>query len=566
MSTVTQKNIPKIVNGDQVIMFTDAKTVRSIPGYQDTTSMSAWYKEDPDKAHLGLMSLWGNQAQQTYPSIYRELLGSKAVMEVNGFDGGFTYDLPIEESKGCYTVRDMSHQVRPGYDEATFEIVLNKQFRPGVTLSNDPYNGQEIIVSQEEPVVPEGEGWRHTVKLVDQDKETYFLASNLKAGISFYKTGHVIFGEYGENYDSPDMIDTVGKMRCEFRLGSIRGVEASVTGMADSKRIGGAAAGSKDYADRLLQEAEQLGELTMMFDFKKGTKSIDKSTLRIGTTMEFLVHRELEKNTAKSLMFQRAGTIRDGNGVARLNEGLYHQIRRGKRISYARPGGITRDHLKDAVEYLFRNNRNKPIAERRIAFKCGTQAFQNMLEIFADEVRAQNLRLADYKGDMATIPNPVEGNDLLNLKFNPIRFTDVFIPQLGQVSIKEDTSLNEMPFQDRLSRGMHPNNVAHTTYSMIIWDVEDQQYSNNKELPEGAKLIENGNKGSNIYLVKPEGEHYYWGGEYGRYSSRKAGDIVSSHRQISESYWAWNSVAVWVKDVTRFLTIELDVAAKKGFQ
>jgi hypothetical protein len=44
--------------------------------------MGAWYQEDPNKHHLGLMSLWGQQAKTSYP-MYRELLADKAVMEVN---------------------------------------------------------------------------------------------------------------------------------------------------------------------------------------------------------------------------------------------------------------------------------------------------------------------------------------------------------------------------------------------------------------------------------------------------------------------------------------------------
>ena len=68
--------------------------------------------------------------------------------------------------------------------------------------------------------------------------------------------------------------------------------------------------------------------------------------------MEFLTMRELERITAQKLLFGRAGTIRSTNGVTRLNEGLWHQLRRGKIIQYGRAGGITRNHLKEAAEYV----------------------------------------------------------------------------------------------------------------------------------------------------------------------------------------------------------------------
>ena len=567
--SITQKNIPMIYNGDQVIMFTGAKDVKSIQGYQELPSLYSWYQEDPDKHHLGMMSLWGQQAQTSYP-IYRELLQSKSVIEVNGFDGGFTYDVPVQEYKECYTSRDMSWQAYPGLDGGSFKIVLSREFTTGDILSNDAEFGQQIVVSGEEPVQQYGDGFEHTVKLVDNDKETWFLPSNLAKGLSYYKVNHVILGEYGTNYSHVDMPDTVGMMRCEYKLGSLRGVEAYVTGMADSKSFGGAAIASKDYLKKLLGEAEDLGEVAIMANTKMsgGKKVPDMKTARIGTTMEFLVHRELERLTAQALLFQKAGTIRDSNGVAKLNEGLWHQLRRGKIIKYGRPMGITREHIKEAVEYIFRANPHKPIEERRVKFKAGKQAFQNILAIFKDEVSAQNagLNTGQLLGSDRLLPySPVSGTDLMNLKYSPVRFTNVYLPDIGQVEIMQDTSLDVQPMADRFSSGMHPEKAAHTTYSLVIWDVADQEYSNNEDLPKGAKLMDGGNKGANIFLVKPEGEMTYWGSSNGRYNINKAADIVSSHKQIGQEFWAWNSIGIFVKDLTKFIMIELDEAARKGF-
>lgn len=567
--TATQTNVPMIYNGDQVIMFTGAKQVKSIQGYQDLPSMYSWYKEDPDKNHLGLMSLWGQQAQTTYP-IYRELLQSKSVIEVNGFDGGFTYDIPVQAYGGVYTTRDMSWQAYPGLDGGEFKIVLSREYTIGDVLTNDAEFGQQIIVSASEPVAQIGDGFEHTVKLIDNDKETWFLPSNLAKGITYYKLNHGIAGEYGTQFSHVDMPDTVGKMRCEYKLGSIRGVEAYITGMADSKSMSSGGAVTRDYLGKLQQEAEQMGEIAVMMNTKMsgGKKVPDMKTARIGTTMEFLVHRELEKLTAQALLFQKAGVIRDGNGSFRLNEGLWHQLRRGKIIKYGRPGGITREHLKEAAEYIFRANPDKPYAERKIKFKAGKYAFENILEIFKDEVANQNagLNLSNLLGSDRVLPkSPVSGTDLMNLTYNPVRFTNVFIPQLGMVEIIEDVSLNQQPMADRFAQGMHPSGVAHTAYSLVIWDVQDQQYSNNEDLPKGAKLIDGGNKGANIFLVKPEGEMTYWGSSNGRYNIGKAGDIVSSHKQIGQEFWAWNSIGIFVKDVTKFIMIELDESARKGF-
>jgi hypothetical protein len=562
---VTQQNIPHIVNGDQVIMFTNKKTVSSINGVQDLPSLYSWYKEDPNKHHLGLMNLWGKQAVRSY-GILRELLQNKAVLEVNGWDGGFTYDIPVEEYKGCYTTRDLSNQTYAGIDGGTFKIVLSKAFTTGDVLTNDKYYGQQIVVSGEEPVVAVGEGWEHTVKLADNDKTTWFLPSNLVKGTQYFKVGHVILGERGTNFSHFDMPDTVGTMRCEFRLGTASGVEAYITGMADSKSFSGADAQSKQYLDKLQSEFGDNEYAVLANMVNKGGKKVpDMRTARIGATMEFLTMRELERLTAQKMLFQKAATIRDTNGMARLNEGLWHQLRRGKLIKYGRPGGITRDHLKEAVEYVFRINPFKQDVERRLKFKAGKYAYQNMLEIFSDEVNSQNAGINNFLGTDRTIPNPVRGNDPFNLEYVPIRFTKVFIPGIGNLEVEEDTSLNMMEGVDRLAGGMHPENLSPTAYSLIIWDVEDQQYSNNKALPKGATLIEGGNAGANIYLVKPEGEMSYWGTTNGRYDYRKAGDIMSSMKQIGQEFWAFNIVDIHVKDLTRFVMVELDEAGRKGF-
>ena len=561
--SVIQKGVPYLYNGDQVIAFKSAKEVKSIQGYQDLPSMEAWYKEDPTKNHLGMQKFFGNQ-QFTPTGLFPELLEKKAVLEVNGVGGSFTYDVPITKSKGCYTTRDFSNQVKPGIDDSSFKIALNREFTTGDILTNDAEFGQQIRVTQE-PVVQVGDSYEHTVALVSNDKTSWFLAGNLRKGITYYKLNHAIQGEYGTNFSHVDMPDTVGSMTCEFTLGDMRGVEAYVTGVADKKSFSGAAASTKDYLNKLEAEVAKMGELAVMMDVDKKTGKTIPSSARIGATMQFLVMKELERLTAQALLFQRAGTIRSTNGVTRLNEGLWHQLRRGKLIKYSRPGGLTRTHIKEAVEYVFRVNPHLQDIERRVKFKCGSEVYDNILQIFSDEVNAQLAYVSQVMGSDRSIPNPIQGKDLMNLEMKPVRFTKVFIPGIGNLEIERDTNLDYSIMQDRFSQGFHGYQRAHTTYSMIIWDAEDQAYSNNADLPKGSEVIEGGNKESNVYLVKPQGEMTYWGYSNGRYSISKASDIVSSHKQIGQEFWAWNSCAIWVRDITKFVMIELDESARKGF-
>lgn len=559
--SITQSN-KSLFNGDHVIKFTDRKTVQSIQGYQDLSSMGAWYQEDPNKHHLGLMSLWGQQARTTYP-MYRELLADKAVMEVNGTEGSFTYDIAIKESVNCTTIRDTSNQDFPGLDESPFKIVLTKQFAPGDILSADPLFGEQIVVTMEE-VEMRNEGFEHTVQIVSTSKRAFYDSALLVKGIQYYKVSHTMFGEYAQNYSNVDFMDSPSTMTCKFQLGNMSGVEAMVTGAADRKTMGGATAHARAYVDDLMNEAMDLGEFAVIADRDGVSGKAKTSSMRIGATMEFLVHREHEKLVAQALLFQKAGVIRASSGVARLNEGLWHQIRRGKLIKYGRPGGITRAHIKEAVEYVFRAN-DKPAEERVVKFKGGKEAVDNIYQIFKEEVNAQVAAISPFLGADRLLPsNPVSG-DLMHLKLAPIRFTEVYIPGIGNLQIEEDPSLNNLPMTDRFQKGMHQNNRAHTVYSLVIWDVADSYYSNNKVMPKGATVIEGGNSKANIYLVKPEGEMTYWGSDNGRYNNKKASDVISSYKTMTQSFWIHSSVALHVRDLTRFVVIELDEAARKGF-
>jgi len=559
---LTQTNIPYVRNNDQVIGFMSSKQVKSIQGYQDLASMYSWYEEDPLKNHLGLMNFWGKQSNVSFP-IYKELLENKAILEVNGLNGTFTYDIPIEEEKGCYTEVDWSSQTNAGIDGTPFKVNLSKEFTKGDILTYDAEFGEQFIVDDSEPVRQVGTGYEHVVKLVSNNKAAKFPYAKLAKGIQYFKISHGT-NEYGLEFSHVEMPDTVGSMTCEFTLGNWRGAEAYVTAAADKKKFSGAAISSKQYIDKLTSEANELGELMFITNMGKGGMP-DMKNARIGSTMEYLVMRELEKMTAHSLLFQRAGIIRDANGVIRLNEGLWHQLRRGKVINYGRPGGITRSHIKEAAEYVFRINPHINYEDRRLTFKAGKRAFYNILEIFKNEVEAQLNRLSSLMGTDRQLPtNPVSGSNM-NLKLSPVRFTDVFIPEIGQVSIEHDPSLDQMPLADRFSSGFHGNGFAHTTYSMVIWDVSDQMYSNNKQLPKGAKLVENGDEKANIYLVKPEGEMTYWGTSNGRYNIRKATDIVSNFKAMGQEFWAWNASAIWVKDVSKFVMIELDQSARAGY-
>ena len=122
-----------------------------------------------------------------------------------------------------------------------------------------------------------------------------------------------------------------------------------------------------------------------------------------------------------------------------------------------------------------------------------------------------------------------------------------------------------MNVTDRNISGMNPNGSDYTTYSMIIWDASDSSYSNSNELPKGTKDIGTNDK-ANIYLVTPKNDKIYWGTENGRYSKERATDIVASAKTMHSSFFIYGFGAMWMKDPSKFVMIELEKGARKGYK
>lgn len=554
-------NVP-VRNNDLVVKMTSANMARNLvnqQGYQDFSTMSTWYHEDPLKNHMKLQSFFGQQSHSSVP-LFQDVLKHDAIIEVNGWDGKFTYDLPVETDTRIRTVEDTSYQQYAGGDGSYFKIVLNREFAPNTTLTADGMDGDAIAVSDAEPVVDLGYGFEHTVVLLTNDPEKTYPSFLLEKDIEYFETGGGL-AEYGEKLNLVHMPAGTEYMTCEFQLGSPQGVETWFTGKANSVDLKWGQTNSMDYIKEVEQFYKKGNEVVLMQD--KSPNATHKYT--VGSILEMLAIQKFDRNMSVSMMFQRAATVKTQKGTVRYNEGLWHQMRRGFIITYGKRGGITREHMRRAADYVFKINPMKSEIERRIKFKCGSEAFKNVIEIYSEEVNQQINNIAALLGSDRLLPeNPITG-DLYNLELKPVRFTKVYLPGIGLVEIEEDRTLNYTNITDRNLRGMNPNGQDYTTYSMFIWDAADQMYSNNQEAPQGTTIIGT-NKEANVYLVTPKSDKIYFGRENGRYSVDRATDIIASSKTMHSSFFIYGFGAMWMKDSSKFVTVELEKSARKGYK
>lgn len=554
------KNFPATMNGDTVVGFTDAKTVRSSMVEHDLSSLEEWYFEDPDRNHLGMLELFSNITNYKMP-MYMGMIKQDATISVNGANGKFRYDLPISETMEVVTVEDTSLKyARPGIDESLFEIVLNAEFTQNDILTYDMIDGCQLIISEERPPRQEGENWRYWCKLWGKSRAKYFPKDMLRAGIKYFKISNAL-GEFSTQFSRVGGASKAGSMTCEFELAGHRGVEGATTMYAGMKSMAWSDRGTQNFLEKAYAKVRQLSEIRggdasyAIIGSRLPDGSINMANARVASTISLFSLAELAKMEAYELMFMRGGRIKGHNGVLMKNEGLYHQLRRGFTITYARPGGLKREHFLAAADYIFRGRTDVPIENRIMRYKVGGMAYKNIVEIFRDEFNSQLGALAPLLGNDRIITNPVSGpNNALEL--GTVSIKAVTLPGIGKVIIEHEPSLDYIDMVDRnqLIDGMIPI----TSYSCIMEDLTSPEFSNAYAGIPNTSEAHIGNMNSNVFYVKPADGSMWWGYEQGRWSSRvSAQDILSSSSRMGESFWCHSISATWVKDASRFVTIEL---------
>lgn len=582
---IQNQNFPTHINGEEIISIVRGKKYASGSStFQGMLDRNEYlFNEADNRYHLGMLSAWGMQGKESYPMITK-LIERGSELKVNGFWGEFTYDKPFyEPKKGLRTVASTRDEAGdyPGIDESEFDIILSEKRYPGDILGTDLYGDEDqLVVISSEASEMAGEGWRTKVTLTSNAAAAFYNPSLLEANISYYVVNHIDV-EYTTQFTGVDLPTgaPTGTLRARFKLGGIRGVEGFVTGAADAMKAGLTAVDGKDAeAERamgVLRDKYANGDNsanTVIFGNRE-----DIPNLRATSLMEFLVERTLMKRTATSHIWQRQGQIKSSNGaITYLNEGLWHQIRRGKLITIPKVMGITKAHIAEAVQYVYRNNPSLPWEEREIVFEGGKLAEQNLLMLFQNEFQQQFHLLSQSNmfstlfGINGLLPDNLKtslvgGKSLNELEIKSLlRFVSVpLIGIAGKVTIRHNAALDYLSGNPIEHKSQLPNGYDWTSHSLIIWDVRDKAYSNNSKNIRGL-VEENVKIKDNLYLVRPEEGMVYKGYENGRWDRGKTSNIVSSSRVIGQGFWAFNSSAVWVPYPENIVMIELSKGARKS--
>lgn len=538
------------------------KLIQAQQGYFDTSILlSSFIELDPMRNMMLMQNDWENKSMKKSgfaSSLYKKVVENNQVLNVNGQDGGFKYKMAVETDNCLRTVEDTSGQSPDGYiggDGTSFRMVLNKKVAPFQTISIDKAYGMFLMAEDMEGTYV-GHGYEMMFKLVgsEEDRTKVYPASYLEADIVYNVTSNSYIAEYSEKLGIPHLPGTTNYIESEFKLGSGQGAEHWFTGKADSYSLqsGYTTADTQKYLQEIQNQYQ--GSNLALVQAQGANGEINTAA----DILEILTINSFNQNFNSSLMFMDAAKVSTGKGTIEFNEGAFQQMRRGKIFTYNRKGGLEIADLVGVRNYVYMHNTER-IENTRLNIVAGTDLYDNIERIIQREATRQVTNLAPLFGQESRFPNnPITGANNA-LKIGVVRFAEAYVPGVGNLSVTLDTTLDYLSDEvDVRRRGIAPGGRDHTSYSGYIHDVEDQFYSSNATLPDGTKAVGGETTARhNMYLVRPERNAIVWGRNNGRYSSKKASDIVASSNLMAEGFFIYGFGAMWMPDPSKFVMIEL---------
>jgi hypothetical protein len=561
------------INGDEVVGFMSPKTLKTVSGYLDKPtvfeSMYSPYDENSHIVHLGMINLM-RTANKIHLPMMNDLLQNNAVLKVP--EGGVVrYKLPVprvSDDVAVVTVNTLS-EGETLFAGVPFKLVLDKPFTAGDLLKPDPTREYQLKVSEDFPVEPYGgDSYLHYVIMQPMGgTKKSFPASYLQEGTPFFKIGHKT-PEYGTQFSTPTGMGSLpAYLELEWTPSDVTTIETGITRKADLMATRGARMISDQLKERLEDKLIDMGGFDsrgafITADLNENKDGIKGSTLKVSTTLEYLAMAELHKMEAWTNMFATKSVDHGSAGVAKVNDGLWRQMRRGTVIEYARPGGIKVADLAMASESVF-GTLGIPWNQRELVFTGGQQAVLNgeaILQEFGTTYIAKiQPGLTGTESIFGKTHDIVKGEiDNLSIE-REIKIGKMLIPGVGLVSFEHDPTYDwNIGTTNYRASGFAGQGFNRTTYTLTLKSANVRSNDVTKKVT-GADLVKDGEKNNNIYLVQPDGVPYVTTGKtQGRMQDgNKFSNVSSSSKYMASEFWAIIDTDVLLVDTTKCVIIEL---------
>jgi len=499
--------------------------------------------KDSDPTDMGPVDIWAMTQKVEMPLYQMSSFGGKNVIEVDNVRGEYKWQTPISQDLP-YIVEDVEPTVQnKGRDGTFFKIKLNKrEFGHGDIITYDKYNGVEMIVAPEEDILPLGDGFIYTMKLINNDSYKFLDNKFLAPGTKFFRKGSAR-GEYGERFSD---ITTKSGYR-EF-YNYVGGAEAhvhySISSRADMMIKNGMNADGtvpvteiwRNFDNSMDPSVSSIEDMVgkMGKDYVKRAVANGDLSRTFLTSLEAAHLTKVATDIETYLMWGHGGRVRqDGPDDVRLSVGLWKQLDNSFKRVYNKSSfnlELFRSELYNF--YAGRVEFTGPDPQRKIVVQTGMGGMRMVNESIKREASSQNW-LTTNADDSGIGAITKKG---MNLGFG-YAFTSYVIPFLANVEFVINPAFDNVHTNDIENPVIDGHPLS--SYSFIIFDITD-------------------NTQDNIHMLKLKWDNQLkWWYQNGTmdYMGRTQGFQSSGQFNGYRVYMTQCMPAIWVKDPTKVLKI-----------
>jgi hypothetical protein len=491
---------------------------------------------------LGPVDIWAMAQKVEMPLYQLSSFGGKNVINVDNARGEYKWQTPVSQDLP-YIIEDIeAGNANKGIDGTTFKIKVNRrEFGHGDIISYDKYSGAEMYVTEDD-ILPVGDGYLYTVRLVNNDNYKFLDNKYLANGTKLFRKGSAR-GEYGERF-SDIMTRTSFREFYNFVGGVEAHVHYSVSSRADLMLKGGMNADGtvpvteiwRNFDKTLDPSINKIEDVASKMGKDYVKRAIANGTLSrtFLTSMEAAHLTKISTDIETYLMWGHGGRVRqDGPDDLRLSVGLWKQLDNSFKRVYNKSGFSL--ELFRAELYNFYAGRVEfkgPDPQRQIIVQTGMGGMRLVNEAIKREAVNSGLVIqAAANNGIGAITG--QGMDL-NFGF---AFTSYVIPFLANVKFVLNPAFDNIHTNDIENPIIDGHPLS--SYSFIVFDITDS-----------------GN--DNIFLLKLGWDNQLkWWYQNGTmdYMGRTQGFQSSGQFNGYRVYMSQTMPAVWVKDPTKVLKI-----------
>jgi len=495
--------------------------------------------KDADPMDLGPVDIWAMAQKVEMPLYQMASFGGKNTIMVDNHRGEYKWQTPISQDLP-YIIEDIEvANDRKGQDGTTFKIKLNKrEFGHGDIITYDKYNGYELYITDED-ILPIGDGFIYTVRLVNNDNVKYLDNKYLREGMKYFRKGSAR-GEYGERFS--DIVTGSGFREFYNYVGGAEAhVHYSISSKADMMIKGGMNTDGavpvteiwRNFDKNMNPSVANLEDMVATMGKSYVKRAMENGTLSrtFLTSLEAAHFSKIDNDIETYLMWGHGGRIRqDGPDDLRLSVGLWKQLDNSFKRVYNK-GNFNLDLFKCEL-YNFYQGRvefNGPDPKRQLVVQTGIGGMKLVNEAIKREANAAGLVI--QADDIGAITG--KGMDL-GFGF---AYTSYVIPFLANVKFVLNPAFDNLHTNDIENPVIDGHPLS--SYSFVIFDITDT-----------------GN--DNIFLLKLNWDNQLkWWYQNGTmdYMGRTQGFQSSGQFNGYRVMMTQCMPAIWVKDPTKVLKI-----------